>query len=262
MEDWQRQKIYRPTPSAEADLPKLRAGDERYFVDVPGAGSTQHIALWWLPQATRDAPTLLYLHGTFRNLGDNLHKIDALRAAGFAVLAVDYRGWGQSSALIPSEQSIMEDATIAWNELKRREPRPEQRVIYGHSMGSGVAVDLASRLISPTDYGGLILESSFTSFSDVANQAGLLASVLARLGNERFASIDKIAKVHAPLLMLHGSRDSTIPPRLGRQLFEAAHAPKQWLEIEDGAHSDLDLVAPQSYQSALRTFTQRYLSAP
>ena len=262
LDTWARQKIYRPTPTDSMAVVDLSAGEEHFFLPVPQTGEPQRIALWWLPHATQNAPTLLYLHGTFRNLAQNLPKINALREAGFAVLAVDYRGWGQSSPIVPSEQSILTDARIAWDELLRREPRAGQRVIYGHSMGSGVAVALASELPGQVDYGALILESAFTSFAGVAGSAGFLASVLSGFSNERFASIDKIAQVHAPLLMIHGSHDRTVPMQLGQQLFEAANQPKQWLTIEGGQHSDLQRVGQAPYQAALAAFKARYLSQP
>ena len=209
-----------------------------------------------------DERQLLYLHGTFRNLFENIHKIDALRAAGFAVLAVDYRGWGLSTPLTPSERSIVQDAQVAWADLKRRAPTARQRVIYGHSMGSGVAVDLASRLNGRADYGGLILESAFTSFKDVAAEASIVARVLVSLNNERFASIDKIGQVNAPLLMLHGALDDTIPPVLGKRLFDAAKPPKHWVVIEGGHHSDLQDVGALAYQAALAQFKAQLLAAP
>lgn len=262
----QRLLIYRPTLGTPAQLTDLGAGDEHYFIDLPAqahaANSIQRIELWWLPHPDKEAPTLLYLHGTFRTLPQNGHKIDALREAGFSVLAVEYRGWGLSSAITPSEQTLVQDADAAWAELQRREPRASQRVIYGHSMGSGVAVDLASRLRAPQDYGALILESAFTSFVDVASEAGFVASLLLQFNNERFASIDKIARVHAPLLMIHGSADTTIPMPLGRRLFVAANPPKRWLAIEGGAHSDLQDVGRARYQATLQRFKSDYLSGP
>lgn len=118
-------------------------------------------------------------------------------------------------------------------------------------MGSGVAVDLASRLQARTDYAALILKSAFTSFADVALEAGFLARLLLLFNRENFASIDKISQVHAPLLMIHGGRDTTVPVKLGERLFAAANAPKQWLLIEAGAHSDLDQVGQRAYQAAL-----------
>jgi pimeloyl-ACP methyl ester carboxylesterase len=253
----QRQIIYRPTQGAPDDFAGLTAGDERYFINV-STTDDQRVEIWWFPNANKTAPTLLYFHGTFRTLFQNMHKIEALREAGFAVLAVEYRGWGMSTPITPSEQTILQDADAAWDELQRREPRSKQRVIYGHSMGSGVAVDLASRLPSESDIGALILESAFSSFTDVASEAGLLTQFLSYLNNERFASIEKIARVKAPLLMLHGSADSTIPVRLGEKLFAAANQPKQWLAIEGGGHSDLDQIAHAQYQAILQNFIKTY----
>lgn len=261
LDNHQRQIIYRPTSGAPADFTGLRVGDERYFVSVPNPhGPSQRLAIWWLPHASPDAPTLLYLHGTFRNLFQNLHKIDALREAGFSVLAVDYRGWGESSVVIPSETSIMADAQQAWSELAKHQPIAKKRAIYGHSMGSGVAVDLASHLSSPADYGGLVLESAFTSFDDVAHASGWLASLINLFNGERFDSIDKIARIKAPLLVLHGERDTTIPIQLGERLFAAANTPKQWAAIAGAAHSDLDRVNPALYRATLRGFAANYLS--
>ena len=265
----QRQAIYRPTQGVPADFAGLRAGDQRYFVNLPQSAAAdptpaalQRVEMWWLPHADKGAPTLLYFHGTFRNLFENAHKINSLRAAGFAVLAVEYRGWGVSTSITPSEQTILMDADVAWAELQRRELRPTQRVIYGHSMGSGVAVDLAGRLRAHADYSALILESAFSSFADVAREAGVFASLLALANNERFASIEKIGKVHAPLLMIHGSADTTIPITLGKKLFDAANVPKQWLVIDGGTHSDLDDVGKVQYQTALQDFKSKYLSEP
>ena len=271
----QRQILYRPTVGVPSDFGGLRTGDERYFLKLPptvanslievqtsgiARDTAPHVEIWWLPNPSQNAPTLLYLHGTFRTLYDNLHKIEALREAGFSVLAVDYRGWGRSTPIIPSEQSIIQDANLAWTELQRREPRAARRVIYGHSMGSGVAVDLASRLRTNTDYGALILESAFTSFPDVAREAGFLASVLVKFNDERFDSLEKISRVHAPLLMIHGSADTTIPLRLGQQLFAVANPPKRWLTIEGGHHSDLDQVDHTVYQVALQRFITDFLA--
>jgi uncharacterized protein len=278
----QRNIIYRPTPGVPADFAGLRATDERYFLNVPPLGSkgiassvtstvsttatstaarapAQQIEMWWLPHADTQAPTLLYFHGTFRNLYQNLRKIDALREAGFAILAVEYRGWGRSTPIVPSEQTIVQDAQIAFDELRRREARPTQRVIYGHSMGSGVAVDIASRLKAPDDYAVLILESAMTSLPDVATEASWLGPLARLVSNERFASIDKIAKVQAPLLMLHGSDDKTIPIKLGEKLFTAANAPKQWLAVEGGAHSDLQETGRAQYQNTLQNFKNKYV---
>jgi hypothetical protein len=208
--------------------------------------------MWWLPHTNANAPTLLYLHGTFRNLYQNLPKIDALREAGFSVLAVDYRGWGDSTPLIPSESTIYADADVAWAELERRQPDPRKRVIYGHSMGGGVAVEMASRKHHGSDYGALILESTFTRAVDVADATNWLVGLAARFSAQKFDSLAKIGKVDAPVLMLHGAADHTVPVELGRQLRDAAPAGTRWVEIPGGSHSRLQSEAPETYQRALK----------
>jgi len=250
----QRELVFRPTPGRPADFKGLRAGDVEFDVDVPGAiaDRSDRLRLWWLPNRDPQAPTLLYLHGTFRNLYQNLRKVEALRQAGFAVVAVEYRGWGDSSPIIPSEATIYADANVAWAELVRRQSDPRKRVIYGHSMGSGVAVELASQKRAGADYGGLILESSFTRLPDVASAAGTVGTIASWFATQEFDSLAKIGKVDAPILMMHGAADTTVPIELGRQLYEAAPAGTRWVEFPLGSHSGLDRDAPQQYTQAVR----------
>jgi len=251
-----RELVYRPTPERQANFSGLRPGDLSFATPVPGVttGTQDSLQMWWMPHADAQAPTLLYLHGTFRNLYRNIGKIDALRAAGYSVLAIDYRGWGESSPIIPSEQTIYADATVAWTELTRRQPDPRKRVIYGHSVGGGVAVELASHKHHSIDYGGLIVESSFTRLPDVAAADGILGTLLSGFSTQQFDSIDKISKVDAPVLIIHGSNDRTVPVALGRALRDAAPANTRWVEIAGGTHSRLYSDAPEIYQQTLRNF--------
>ena len=255
----QRQWVFRPSPGQPADFAGLRAGDLSYDVPVPGAvaGTTDRLRLWWLPHPDPQAPTLLYLHGTFRALYRNQPKIDALREAGFSVLAVDYRGWGESTPIIPSEATIYADAGVAWAELVKRQPDPGRRVVYGHSMGGGVAVELASRLHQGRDYGGLILESTFTRLPEVASELGVLGTMVSWLASEKFDSIDKIGRVDAPILILHGTADDTVPVALGRRLRDAAPAGVRWVEFSGGSHSRLYSDDPGLYQQAVRSLISR-----
>ena len=251
------QLALRPTPGRPARLAAddqlFKAGDQRWLVPVTAAdGSAEHVALWWLPQADARAPTLLYLHGTFRNLYQNLPKIDALRALGFAVLAVDYRGWGDSTAIVPDEATITADAAVAWAELQRRQPVAALRVVYGHSMGGAVAVRLAAGL-QAGDNGALVLESTFTRMPDVAAASGWFGRVVSWVTSLQFDSLTRIRNVKAPLLMLHGAADTTVPIALGRQLRDAAPAGVRWVEIPGGTHSRLHSDAPEIYSEAFRT---------
>jgi len=251
----QRQLALRPTPGVPPPGVQWQPGDTRYSLQVPvgdGSARTESLALWWLPHANPQAPTLLYLHGTFRHLGQNLPKIDALRDAGFAVLAVDYRGWGESEAIVPTEASIHADARTAWEELRHRQPQPGRRVIFGHSMGGAVAVALASELQQGRDYGALILESTFTRMPDVAAAAGFWGRLAASVSSLEFDSLSRVARIDAPLLMLHGTADHTVPVDLGRRLRDAARPGVRWVEIPGGTHSRLHSEAPGVYRQALR----------
>jgi pimeloyl-ACP methyl ester carboxylesterase len=250
----QRELVYRPTPGRPADFVGLRAGDETYRVDVPGASAERpdHLQLWWLPNPDPRAPTLLYLHGTFRNLFQNHRKIEALRDAGFGVVAVEYRGWGESSALLPSEASINADAAVAWGELVKRQPDPDKRVIFGHSMGGGVAVELASHKHVHVDYGALILESTFTRLPDVAKSLGVLGTVVSWFATQAFDSVDKIPRIDAPILMMHGTADKTVPMALGKALYDAAPQGTRWVEFAGGSHSGLDRESPDLYRQSVR----------
>ena len=251
----QREAVFRPSRLIPATFAGLRPGDESYFLSAgSAAGREQTVQVWWLPGADARAPTLLYLHGTFRNLYHNYPKMRAIRDAGFAVLGVEYRGWGESSPLVPSEDSIYADAEVGWRELLRRQPKPKLRVIYGHSMGGAVAVDLAAKMAVAPGYGGLILESTFTRAPDVAAATSVFAVPLAWLSGQRFDALGKISSVRAPILILHGTADKTVPYELGRRLFDAAGAPKTFVEFSGGSHSRLHDDAPLRYRSTLGDF--------
>jgi pimeloyl-ACP methyl ester carboxylesterase len=249
----QRQIALRPSPTLPAHVaaaaPSWQPGDTRELITLPGG---EVLALWWLPHADPQAPTLLYLHGTFRNLYQNMPKIVSLRQAGYAVVAVDYRGWGDSTAMVPSEASIHADAQRAWAELQRRQPDPLRRVVFGHSMGGAVAVALASGLKHGSDYAALVLESTFTRMPDVASEAGFWGRVAGAATTLQFDSLSRIGRVDAPILMLHGTADTTVPVQLGRRLRDAAPAGVRWIEVPEGTHSRLNTEAPDLYQQALR----------
>jgi uncharacterized protein len=163
------------------------------------------------------------------------------------VLAIDYRGFGQSSAGLPSEVSAGEDARAAWDWLAQQQPgRP--RYIFGHSLGGAIAIDLARQV---PDEQGTIVEGTFTSIADVVSTFKWGWLPVSGLITQRFESVRKVADIGSPLLVVHGSEDSLIRPTLGRQLYEAAQEPKQFVLVEGGSHHNTNSVGQPAYRQAM-----------
>lgn len=255
----QRAAVYRPDRRVPASFRGLAATDESFILSSGSGQERGPMVMWWLPNADRSAPGLLYLHGTFRNLYHNHPKMEAIRAAGFSVLGVDYRGWGDSVAILPSEDTIYEDTELAWAELCRRVPDAGKRAIFGHSMGTGAATYLAERVQRKAQAKAslLVIESSFTKLTDVARAATAWGYPLAWFATQEFDSLSRISKLTMPVLMLHGARDRTIPIELGRQLYSAVNAPKEFVEFPEGTHSELHTEDPDLYRSAFRRWSSK-----
>lgn len=258
-DEWQRQKLYRPTsvqsPAEWQRLLATRPDVQTLAVAVGSQG--EQVQVLQLPAKPGEVSTVrvLFLHGTYRHAFQNLAKAAPMQGAGMDVVMPDYRGWGASSPRLPSEQTIHEDAWAVWQALQAASPaaaKPVRWVIYGHSMGSGVAVQLARRLRGSHSVCALVLESAFTSFPDVAQAgAGWLGLALAGLGSQRMASIEHIAQVDRPVWFLHGSRDDTVPLALGRRLYEQAPEPRHWREWPLG-HSNLQTDPSGAYDQTWR----------
>lgn len=205
---------------------------------------------YWLEGPTPDAPALLYLHGSRWNVTASADRIRHLQQQGFAVLAIDYRGFGQTRPLeLPCETSVREDALAAWHWLHEQHPQKD-RYIFGHSLGGAIAIDLATYV--PNER-GVLVEGTFTNVRDVVR-------VFKKWGNlpiepfitQKFDSISKVAEIGSPLLVVHGERDGVIPAELGHQLFQAAQYPKQWVLVKDGTHHNTHRMATQLYQAAIQ----------
>lgn len=257
--DWQRQKIYRPAriESTAAWQRLLATRPDATAQTIAVHGGAEQVQVLRLAAATgRQAPVrVLFLHGTYRHAWQNLPKAAPMLRAGLDVFLPDYRGWGASSPRVPSEQSIHADAWAVWQALQAADDGqalPARWIVYGHSMGSAVAVHLARRLQGTQAYCALVLESAFTSFPDIAEAgAGWGGRLLSLAGRERMAAIDHIAAVDPPVWFLHGRRDDTVPLALGRRLYDAAPSPKQWREWPLG-HSNLQTDPTGTYDQTWR----------
>ena len=201
----------------------------------------------WHAHADEDAPVLLYLHGARRDVERSVFRIRQMGALGFSVLAVDYRGFGRSTDELPSEDTVYEDAHAAWRWLGEHAPGRD-RYVFGHSLGGAIAVQLASEV---ADAKGLIVEGTFTSIRDVFDSMRFGWLPLGPLITQRFDSARKIARVQSPVLVVHGLRDSLIPPALGRALYERAQGPKRLVLVESGSHYSTNAVGAAQYRHAL-----------
>ena len=164
---WARQRkfIFLPTRAVEKSPADVGLKHEDVRVPVGGDPATS-LHGWWLPSDDATGPAMLYLHGNDFNLGSNVERIERLNRMGFAILAVDYRGYGKSGGGFPSEIQVYEDAEAAWNYLvRKRRVDPGHAFIYGHSLGGAIAIELALR---HPEVAGLIVEGTFTSMPELA----------------------------------------------------------------------------------------------
>lgn len=229
------QLIFRPPPASyqdSAEVLKLatRAGEKISALYFPN------------PQATY---TILYSHGNGSDLGSIRPLLIALQQLGFSVLAYDYRGYGTSEGA-PSEHNAYQDIAAVYQYLTATlQISPDRIILYGHSVGSGPSIDLATR----HPVAGVILEGAFTSTFRVVTQIPILPF-------DRFDNLSKIRAVRSPMLIVHGTEDRVIPFKHGQQLFEQANQPKQFVAIAGADHSDLMEVAGLKYRKALMEFVQ------
>ena len=254
----QGQWIFNPTSGSWGDTSALASSMQDQWIEYPSLVTGQRVKLHALvshaaaPAAPTKAPAaaapiLLYLHGARWNVTGSANRILRMQELGFTVVAVDYRGFGKTSAEVPSEKMAYEDAAAAWKWIAASYPnRP--RYIFGHSLGGAIAIELAQQVSDET---GTIVEGTFTSIPDVAAHMRWGWLPVGPLITQRFESFKKVAQIGSPLLVVHGSNDTLIPPALGRQLFDAAAQPKRFVLVGGGSHHNTNAVGQSAYRTAL-----------
>ena len=225
----QRLLMYHPeqqrTPPAEAGLPEA----QEVVLDTADG---EKVIVWHVPPK-EGRPLVIYFHGNGGALRHRADRFHALAGDGTGVVALSYRGYGGSTGS-PSEEGLIADAQAAYAFAVARVPA-ERIVVWGESLGSGVAVALASTQL----IGRLVLEAPFTSAADVGARVYWFLPVQL-LMKDPFCSDARIGRVTAPLLVLHGALDNVVPIALGERLFARANEPKRFVRFPNGGHNDLD----------------------
>jgi uncharacterized protein len=205
---------------------------------------------WAMPVDGGSGYWLLICHGNAGNISEagRPHHYAGLRGLGLSLFAFDYRGYGESEGA-PSEDGFYRDADAAYHYLRDTLHVPAERiVIFGHSLGSAVAVELASRVPAA----GLILDGALTSVVERAQELFPYAPVR-WIAASRYPSIERIGRLTLPKLFLHARDDEVIPLAHGRRLFEAAAPPKRFVELR-GTHGDAFDVDSAAYFGAVGRF--------
>ncbi len=229
----QRSFIYFPDHRAP-ELAAYRATD----MDVVTVTTRDGLTLSaWYKAPEGDKPVIALFHGNASHMGISAWKVRSLMDQGYGALLPSYRGYAGNPGK-PTEKGLYLDghAFLSWLE---NEQKIEQNriIIYGESLGTGIAVELAS-----ADFGkvrAVILESPYTSFVDMARRQYFFVPFVSYLVRDRYNSLSKIGDVNAPLLIVSGKLDMVVPVSMGRKLFQAANDPKYMVEIPAAGHNDL-----------------------
>lgn len=248
--------IFFPSSAIEITPKAFNRKYQDVWIPVTTAsGKVEKMHGWWIPAATPNAKVLLYLHGNGVNIGANAYHADRFHQMGFAVLIIDYRGYGLSEGSFPNEKRVYLDAATAWDYLvTQRQIQPSNIFIYGHSLGGAIAIDLA---LQQPKAAGIIIESSFTSTQDVASSRGLFRLFPIKLIlNQRFDSINKIKNLQMPALFIHGTDDTIVPVNMSKQLYAAAPEPKQLIIVPNAGHNDVAEVANLQYFQVVKEFVR------
>ena len=226
---FQRAMMYFPDATrvapAQAGLPRAA---EVTFASSDG----EKLFAWYVPPDA-GKPLVIYFQGNAEGLAARVGRFTWLTADGTGLLALCYRGYGGSSGT-PSEDGLIRDAEAAYGFARERTPA-RRIVLFGESLGTAVAVALAAG----HDVAAVILDAPFTSAAEVGAAAYPFAPVR-WLMKDKFRSDERIGRVSAPLLVMHGEQDRIVPIRFAEKLFALAREPKRFVRFPQGGHVDLD----------------------
>jgi fermentation-respiration switch protein FrsA (DUF1100 family) len=210
------------------------------------------ISAWHIP-AKNERGVVLFFHGNAGNISHRLDSIRIFHDFNLTVFIFDYRGFGKSEGY-PTEKGTYIDAESAWEYLVHiKNIDPKKIILFGRSLGSAVAAELALRHKA----GALIIESGFTSVPDLGSKfyPYLPLRLISRF---HYATADKVNKIDIPKLFIHSPQDEIIPFEHGTKLFDKARRPKEFLQMK-GNHNDGFIISGRAYIEGLDGFISKYL---
>lgn len=246
--------VYHPEPWQDRDWARLIGLP---LEDVWFQASDGVRLFGWYVEAAADRPIILWCHGNAGNIINRLDNLKLLYQLGLSIFLFDYRSYGKSQSVRPSEKGLYQDAYGAYDYLTRiRKVRWERIILFGRSLGASVVSELAVQRPASA----LILESPFPSIEAVAklHYGGFPAHWLL---DAEYRLIDRLPALSLPKLMIHGDRDDIIPIDLGRQVFDAAKQPKEWYVIKGAGHNDAYVIGGGAYFRRLADFIRKALAA-
>ena len=213
---FQRKLLYYPT---ENNYP-----DDQILVSIEKVKiNTQdgiELMSWYHNKNVNNYKTILFLHGNAGSLENRIHKINHFKDMNVNFLLVAWRGFSGNKG-IPTEQGLYEDAESAVRWLKSKGVRENNIIVYGESLGTGVATEIAQN----KNFAGIILESPFTSMIDAGKDKYPYLPVRLLL-KDRYESNKKIKNINSPILIMHGKVDNIVPFHMGKKMYELANEPK------------------------------------
>ncbi len=220
--------IYMPKRELDGSPSDINLDFETIQLNSDGGAN---ISGWYIP-GNPGRGAVLFCHGNAGNISHRLGSIQVFNQMGLDVLIFDYQGYGLSDGS-PSEAGTYADSEAAWQYLtKEKGIAPERIIIFGRSLGGAVAAKLATAH-RPA---GLVVEAAFTSIPDLVGDIYPYLPLRPILRFD-YETVDSIAKVDCPVLVAHSPQDDMIPFAHGRELFEAARQPKQFIELSGGHNS-------------------------
>ena len=251
---FERQLIYFPQRTLELQPGDLGMRFEEARLAVDGA----EIHAWWLPIPGARL-NVLVCHGNAGNISHRLERARLMQQRlETSVLLFDYRGYGRSTGR-PDEEGTYRDARAAYSYLvERKGIAAERLVLFGESLGAAVAVQIA--IAKPA--AALVLESPFTSISDMARAAYPFLPPVGPLIRTRYETIAKVPRLRIPLLVLHGAGDTIVPIAQGRRVFDAAPEPKRFFAIPGAGHNDTYLAGGETYWLVWKEFLESLPASP